>query len=41
MRLHTAAHILSAILYNDYGALVTGSSVEPDKAKEDYDIKGS
>ncbi|PUA32177.1 MAG: alanyl-tRNA editing protein AlaX [Zestosphaera tikiterensis] len=39
MRLHTAAHILSAILYNDYGALVTGGSVEPDKAKEDYDIK--
>ncbi len=39
MRLHTAAHILSAILYNDYGALVTGGNIDPDKAKEDYDIR--
>ncbi|MFN3268079.1 MAG: alanyl-tRNA editing protein AlaX, partial [Zestosphaera sp.] len=40
MRLHTAAHILSAVMYTKYGSLVTGGSVEPDKAKEDYDIQG-
>jgi misacylated tRNA(Ala) deacylase len=40
MRLHTAAHILSAVMYSKYGSLVTGGSVEPDKAKEDYDIQG-
>jgi misacylated tRNA(Ala) deacylase len=40
MRLHTAAHILSAVIYSKYGSLVTGGSVEPDKAKEDYDIQG-
>ncbi len=40
MRLHTAAHILSAVMYAKYGSLVTGGSVEPDKAKEDYDIQG-
>lgn len=40
MRLHTAAHILSAVMYSDYGSLVTGGDVEPDKAKEDYDIQG-
>lgn len=40
MRLHTAAHILSAIMYSRYGSLVTGGSVEPDKAREDYDLQG-
>lgn len=40
MRLHTAAHILSAVMYSRYGSLVTGGSVEPDKAKEDYDVQG-
>jgi len=40
MRLHTAAHILSAVMYSKYGSLVTGGSVEPDKAKEDYDVQG-
>ncbi|MCC6032582.1 MAG: alanyl-tRNA editing protein [Desulfurococcaceae archaeon] len=40
MRLHTAAHILSAVMYSKYSSLVTGGSVEPDKAKEDYDIQG-
>lgn len=40
MRLHTAAHILSAVMYSDYGSLVTGGDVEPSRAKEDYDIQG-
>ncbi len=39
MRLHTAAHILSAIMYRDYGALVTGGNVSPDKAYDDFSLE--
>ena len=39
MRLHTAAHILSAIMYRDYGALITGGHISPDKAYDDYSIE--
>lgn len=39
MRLHTAAHILSAILYKDYGALITGGSIYPDYAYDDYSLE--
>ncbi len=38
MRLHTAAHILSAILYNDYNALITGGYITPDVARDDFDL---
>jgi len=39
MRLHTAAHILSAIMYRDYGALITGGNIEPDYAYDDYSLE--
>ncbi len=39
MRLHTAAHIISAIMYRDYGALITGGDIQPDKAKDDFSIE--
>jgi misacylated tRNA(Ala) deacylase len=39
MRLHTAAHILSAIMYRDYGALITGGQVEPDYARDDFSLE--
>ncbi len=39
MRLHTAAHILSAIMYRDYNALITGGDIQPDKAKDDFSIE--
>jgi misacylated tRNA(Ala) deacylase len=39
MRLHTAAHILSAIMYRDYNALITGGNVEPDYAYDDYSLE--
>ncbi len=39
MRLHTAAHILSAIMYRDYGALITGGHISPDKAYDDYSLE--
>ncbi len=39
MRLHTTAHILSAIMYRDYGALITGGHVYPDYARDDFDLE--
>jgi len=38
MKLHTAAHILSAVLYRDYGALVTGGDVTPEYSRDDYNL---
>lgn len=39
MRLHTAAHILAAVMYREYGALITGGNVSPDKAYDDYSLE--
>ncbi len=39
MRLHTAAHILSAIMYKDYNALITGGNIYPEYAYDDYSIE--
>ncbi len=39
MRLHTAAHILTAIMYRDYGALITGGNIYPDYAYDDYSLE--
>jgi len=39
MKLHTAAHILSSIMYNKYGALITGGHIEAEVAKDDYSIE--
>ena len=38
MRLHTAAHIISAILYNKHGAKITGGHITPEYAKDDFNI---
>ncbi len=38
MKLHTASHVLAAVLYKKYGALVTGGHIEPDIAKDDFDL---
>lgn len=38
MRLHTAAHILAAIMYRDYHALITGGQVDVEDAKMDFNI---
>jgi Ala-tRNA(Pro) hydrolase (EC 3.1.1.-) len=40
MRLHTAAHILSAVLYNRYNALITGGDITPDYARDDFNVEG-
>lgn len=39
MRLHTAAHIISAILYSDHGALVSGGNITSEYAYDDYTIE--
>lgn len=38
MKLHTASHILAAILYEKYGALVTGGHISPEQARDDFDL---
>jgi misacylated tRNA(Ala) deacylase len=38
MRLHTAAHLVAAIMYKDHGALITGGQVNLDKAKLDFNL---
>jgi len=38
MRLHTAAHIIAAIMYNDYNALITGGQVDVEHAKLDFNL---
>ncbi|MCC6021212.1 MAG: alanyl-tRNA editing protein [Thermoproteaceae archaeon] len=40
MRLHTAAHIIAAVLYNRHGALVTGGGVTHEYARFDFSIEG-
>lgn len=39
MRLHTADHILAAVLYRERGALVTGGHIEPEYAKSDFNLE--
>ncbi len=39
MRLHTASHIISAIFYEKYGALVSGGHIRAEKAKEMYNVE--
>ena len=39
MRLHTASHIISALFYKHYGALVTGGHITAEKSKEMYNVE--
>jgi len=39
MRMHTAAHILSAIVNKETGALITGNNIDLDKARIDFDLE--
>ncbi|MEM5828460.1 MAG: alanyl-tRNA editing protein AlaXM [Candidatus Aenigmatarchaeota archaeon] len=38
MRLHTATHIISALMYQKYKALVTGGNISSEYAKDDYSL---
>jgi misacylated tRNA(Ala) deacylase len=40
MRTHTALHVLSAIVWRDYGAKVTGGNMEPGAARMDFELPG-
>ncbi|ADV64538.1 alanyl-tRNA editing protein AlaXM [Desulfurococcus mucosus] len=39
MRLHTAAHVLSAVMYMDHGALITGGNITPEYGYDDYSLQ--
>ena len=38
MRLHTAAHLIAAVMYRDHSALITGGQVDVDQAKLDFNL---
>lgn len=38
MRLHTASHIVAALLYARYNARVTGGHITPEVARDDFDL---
>lgn len=40
MRTHTALHVLSAVVWNDFGAKVTGGNMEPGEARMDFELEG-
>jgi len=40
MRLHTASHVIAAVLYEKYGARVTGGHIGPEGARDDFDLRG-
>ena len=39
MRMHTTAHLLSAIVHNKTGALITGSDLDADKSRIDFSLE--
>jgi misacylated tRNA(Ala) deacylase len=38
MRTHSALHLLSGVVFRDFGALVTGGNMEPLEARMDFDL---
>ena len=39
MRMHTAAHILSSIVHDETGALITGNQIAPEESRVDLDLE--
>jgi misacylated tRNA(Ala) deacylase len=39
MRTHTALHVLSGVVWRDYGAKVTGGNMEPGVARMDFELE--
>lgn len=39
MRMHTAAHILSAVVNAETGALITGNQISPDDSRVDFNLE--
>jgi misacylated tRNA(Ala) deacylase len=40
MRTHTALHVLSGVVWRDFGAKVTGGNMEPGEARMDFELEG-
>ena len=40
MRTHSALHVLSAVIWHDFGAKVTGGNMEPGEARMDFELEG-
>ena len=40
MRTHSGLHVLSGVVYRDFGALVTGSNMEPLEGRLDFNLDG-
>ena len=38
MRTHTALHVLSAVIWRDFGVKVTGGNMEPGRARMDFEL---
>lgn len=38
MKLHTAAHLLSSIIFKNTGALMTGGNIDTEKARDDFSV---
>jgi len=38
MRMHTAAHVLSAVMHKELGVLITGNQLEMDKTRFDFNL---
>lgn len=38
MRIHTAQHILNGVIWNEYGARVTGASMTPGEGRLDFEL---
>ncbi len=38
MRTHTALHVLTAVIYRDFAAKVTGGNMEPGRARMDFEL---
>jgi misacylated tRNA(Ala) deacylase len=39
MRMHTSAHILSAVVHGESGALITGNQISPDESRVDFGLE--
>ena len=39
MRMHTSAHILSAVVHGETGALITGNQISPDESRVDFNLE--
>jgi len=41
MRMHTALHVLCGVVFIDYGSLVTGGNMGPDRARMDFEMESA